>query len=190
MTRHVLHTERLILRPLDSKDAPAIHRLAGAKEISDTTLTVPYPYPFHAAVEWIEKAHREWKAKTAFVFAITLRETKEFIGGIGLHLTPQDQNAEMGFWVGTPFWNLGYCSEAGKEMMRFGFETLQLHRIFARHFPRNLGSGRVMIKLGMKYEGHLREHVRKLDHFEDVLCYGILKDEWEDLTAKAPESPS
>src|SRR5262245_12674962 len=138
MNRHVLNTERLILRALDSRDAPAIHRLAGAKEIADTTLTVPHPYPFHAAVEWIEKAHKEWKAKTAFVFAITLLETKEFIGGIGLHLTPQDQNAEMGFWVGTPYWNQGYCSEAGKAVMQFGFETLKLHRIFARHFPRNV----------------------------------------------------
>jgi len=179
MKKHVLHTERLTLRALESKDAPAVHRLAGAAEIADTTLTIPHPYPFHAAVEWIERAHKEWKAQTAYIFAITLSETHEFIGGIGLHLSMADQNAEIGFWVGKPYWNKGYTSEAARAVMHFGFETLKLHKIFGRHFPRNIASGRVMIKLGMKYEGHMREHVRKLDHFEDVMCYGILQTEWQ-----------
>jgi ribosomal-protein-alanine N-acetyltransferase len=178
MIRHVLQTERLTLRQLDSKDAPAIHRLAGAAEIADTTLTVPHPYPFHAAVDWIERAQKEWKAKTAYIFAMTLKETKEFIGGIGLHLVPQDQIAELGFWIGKPFWNLGYTSEASQILVKFGFETLQLHKIYGRYFPRNPASGRIMVKLGMQYEGLLREHVRKLDHYEDVVCYGLLKKDW------------
>jgi ribosomal-protein-alanine N-acetyltransferase len=179
MKKHVLHTERLLLRPLESKDAVAVHRLASAAEIADTTLTIPHPYPFHAAVEWIDRGHKEWKAETAFIFAITLRESKDLIGGIGLHLNNHDRNAEMGFWIGKPYWNQGFCSEAGRVMLQFGFETLGLHRIFARHFPRNAASSKVIAKLGMKYEGHLREHVRKLDRFEDVVCYGILQSEWK-----------
>jgi RimJ/RimL family protein N-acetyltransferase len=179
MKKQVLETERLILRPLEARDATSVHRLASAPEIADTTLTFPHPYPFHAAVEWIERAHKEWKAETAYIFAITLKETKEFLGGIGLHLTIHDRNAEMGFWVGKPFWNCGYCSEAAFAMMKFGFQTLGLHRIYGRHFPRNIASGKVLTKVGMKYEGHLRQHVRKADHFEDVICYGILKSEWK-----------
>ena len=184
MKKQVLITERLTLRPLDSRDATAIHRLASDSEIADTTLTFPHPYPFHAAVEWIERAHKEWKAETAFIFAITLKESKEFIGGIGLHLSAHDRHAEMGFWVGKPYWNNGYTSEAANAMLKFGFETLDLHKIYGRHFPRNVASGKVLLKIGMKYEGHLREHIRKLDHFEDVVCYGILKPEFNRQDAK------
>ena len=64
-------------------------------------------------------------------------------------------------------------------MVRYGFDTLALHRIFASHFKHNLASGRSLTKIGMKYEGCQREHLRKWDQFVDSELYGILRREWE-----------
>jgi RimJ/RimL family protein N-acetyltransferase len=84
--------------------------------------------------------------------------------------------AEMGYWIGKPFWNHGYCTEAAKRLVRFGFEALQLNRILARHLSRNPASGRVMEKIGMQYEGCLRQHIKKWGVFEDLKIYAILKE--------------
>ena len=66
-------------------------------------------------------------------------------------------------------------------MLRYGFEQLDLNRILARYFAENLQSERVMEKLGMKYEGRLRQHVRKWGAFVDVVICGILRSEYEEL---------
>jgi RimJ/RimL family protein N-acetyltransferase len=65
-------------------------------------------------------------------------------------------------------------------MLRYGFQDLSLHRIFASHFGHNPASGRVVRKLGMRNEGCQREHLRKWDRFVDSELYGILRQEWED----------
>jgi RimJ/RimL family protein N-acetyltransferase len=72
----------------------------------------------------------------------------------------------------------GFATEAGAALLRYGFETLGLNRIFAHHMRRNPASGRVMQKLRMRYEGSLRQHFRRNDRFEDLECYGILKQEY------------
>ena len=99
------------------------------------------------------------------------------IGAVGLRLELDDRRAELGYWIGKPYWNQGYCTEAARAAIQFGFEQLELNRIFANHFVRNPASGRVMQKLGMVYEGRLRQHVKKWDAFEDLELYGILKDD-------------
>jgi len=62
--------------------------------------------------------------------------------------------------------------------VRFAFESLDLHRVMGHHLTRNPASGRVMQKIGMTHEGTLRKHVYKLDVFEDVECYGMLREEF------------
>ena len=93
----------------------------------------------------------------------------------------------MGYWVGAPYWGRGYCTEAARAILRYGFEELGLHRIHAQHFARNPASGRVMQKIGMVYEGRQHEHVRKWDRFEDSDLYGILASDWV-AQAEAQES--
>jgi len=85
-------------------------------------------------------------------------------------------NAEIGYWVAPEFWNKGYCTEALKEVIRFGFEELKLHKIVARHMIHNLASGRVMQKAGMKLEAFLRQDVFKNGKFVDMAVYSIIKD--------------
>ena len=118
------------------------------------------------------------RARQQAVFAVTLKPAGTLIGTVGLRIDDEDQRAELGYWIGKPFWGHGYCTEAARCVLQFGFEQVGLNRIFAHHFSRNPASGRVMQKLGMSHEGHLPQHVRKWDGFEDLELYGIVKSQW------------
>ena len=111
--------------------------------------------------------------------AVTLLSDGRQIGGIGLRVDDQHKNAELGYWLGVPYWGQDYATEASRRMLRFGFEDLQLHRIYASHFSHNPASGRILRKLGMRYEGCQREHLLKWDRFVDSELYGILRREWQ-----------
>lgn len=167
----VLTTERLVLRRMQSSDAPAIYALAGNREVAMNTLTIPHPYPDGAAEEWIER-----RAKDGF--AITLRDSGELVGSIGIHVDADDARGEVGYWIGVPHWGRGYASEAAKALIDYAFETLELNKVHAAHFARNPASGRVMQKLGMTYEGTLRQHHNKWGEYVDVAVYSILRSEW------------
>ena len=186
-----LQTDRLLLRPLQPADAPAVQRLAGAWEIADTTLRIPHPYPDGVAIEWINTLGAAWEKGTSVTYAITLRETAVLIGAIGLDVSKQSSWGELGYWIGVSSWNRGYCTEAARAILTFGFGELQLHRIQARHLTRNPSSGRVLQKIGMRLEGVLREAVRKWDRFEDLAVYGLLASDQaatgEPVTAPIPD---
>lgn len=182
----VLHTARLLLRPFEPPDAPAVETLAGAFEIADATLTVPHPYPPGAAVEWIASHAARWETGAGVTFAIVEREEGAVVGAIGLAIVPKYRHAELGYWVGVPFWNRGYCTEAGRAVLECGFRELGLHRIHARHLTRNPASGRVMQKLGMQLEGIQRGGTLKWGKFEDLAMYAILEPEWTSPPAAAP----
>lgn len=158
-------------------DAPVVQRLAGAREIADTTLTIPHPYPDGAAEEWIRTHEEAWNRRERATFAIT-SEPDGLIGAIGLDLALSHGRAELGYWVGRPFWNRGYATEAVRAVIAFGFETLGLNRIWARHLTRNPASGRVMVKAGMRFEGILRQHVIKWERPEDLAAYAIVRAEY------------
>lgn len=176
--RPVLRTERLVLRPFELRDATDVQRLAGALEVADTTMTIPHPYPDGAAEAWISTHDPAWAARTLATFAIADRETDALRGAVGLMLAMPHLRAELGYWIGLPFWNRGYCTEAVRAVLAFGFDTLGLHRIEARHLMRNPSSGRVMQKVGMTCEGVNRGAFLKGETFEDAAIYAILRDEW------------
>lgn len=182
--RPTLETERLILRPFRLSDAGDVQRLAGAAEISATTLDIPHPYPRGAAEEWIRSHRPTFEEGLGVHFAITLRETETLVGAIGLLITPRHNRAELGYWIGVPYWNNGYATEAVRAVVAYGFRVLGLHRICANHFPRNPASGRVMQKAGMTLEGTLRQHVKKGTAYEDLVTYGLLRDEFMRLTGE------
>lgn len=170
-----LETTRLKLRPYSHDDIAELVTLIGAREVAATTLRIPHPYTEKDAHEFIAMLHDDSECR----FAVTLRDDGQLIGGIGLRLAPQHRHAELGYWLGVPYWGRGYATEAAREMLRYGFEDLRLHRIFASHFKNNPASGRVLRKLGMRYEGCQREHIRKWDQFLDSELYGILRQDWD-----------
>ncbi|HYK04222.1 MAG TPA: GNAT family protein [Thermoanaerobaculia bacterium] len=182
-----LRTSRLILRPFQDTDAPAVQRLASAREVALNTLTVPHPYPDGAAEAWIVAQRDEFENGMLHNFAAAAGE--ELIGSIGL-MMKGERIAEIGYWIGVPYWGRGYASEAAAELIRHGFEDLGLERIYAGYYARNEASGRVLQKLGMVYEGTMRRHVCKWGEYLDVVCYGLLRDEWLSSATRSTASPA
>jgi RimJ/RimL family protein N-acetyltransferase len=176
-----LLTGRLSLRPYLFADAPAVQRLAGAREVADTTTNIPHPYEDGLAEQWIASHPGELAAGRMLVCAVTDRGTDDLLGTVSLRFTPEHAQAELGYWIAVPFWGRGYATEASRALLEHGFATFGLHRVQARHFVRNPASGRVMQKLGMVYEGTLRQAIRKWGRFEDVALYGLLAAEWRRL---------
>jgi RimJ/RimL family protein N-acetyltransferase len=173
-----LQTERLVLRPFELADAPVVQRLAGSRAIADTTLSIPHPYPEGAAEEWIQSHAPRYREGRLATFAISSPPDRSVLGAVGLVIVPAHATAELGYWVGEPYWGRGYATEASGALLEFGFRTLRLHRIHAHHLVRNPASGRVMQKLGMRLEGTHRHAIRKWGIFEDVAHYAILETEW------------
>ncbi len=172
-------TQRLVLQPFALNDAADVQRLAGDWAVADTMVNVPHPYPDDAAEAWISGHAERFEQREILVLAVTLRPTGELAGCISLALRGSDNKAEMGYWMGVPYWNHGYCSEAARMLVAYGFERMGLHRIYAFHFARNPASGRVMQKAGMSYEGTLRQHVKKWERYEDLVAYGALRSEYQ-----------
>jgi [ribosomal protein S5]-alanine N-acetyltransferase len=174
-----IETVRLILRPFTMADAADVQRLAGDHAIADTTLNIPYPYEDGMAEQWISKHADTFDKGRGLILAITTKRDGCLIGAISLMAIAQGHQAELGYWVGKPYWNQGYCTEAGHALLRFAFVELQLKRVHCSHLSRNPASGRVMHKLGMAHEGQRRQHVSKWDKLEDLELYGILRHEWQ-----------
>ncbi len=172
----VLRTARLVLRSLALTDVPTVTRLAGAREVAATTLRIPHPYAEEHARQFISACPAEAEAGRAFVFAITAGD--ELCGAVGLHIEAQHRHAELGYWIGVPYWGRGYATEAARAVVAFGFETLKLERVFAHHFAQNPASGRVLQKIGMRHEGRMRHHFLKWDQFVDAELYGVLRSEF------------
>ena len=177
-----LTTERLLIRSFNIGDAPTVQQLAGDRVIADTTRIVPHPYADGLADEWIQSHQLPGPESTSIELAITLRKETTLVGAISLvEINRKDSRAELGYWIGKPFWGLGYCTEAAAELLEYAFQTLGLNRVSARHLARNAASGRVLEKIGMIHEGCLRQHNKKWETFEDVVIHGILAAEWADL---------
>jgi RimJ/RimL family protein N-acetyltransferase len=170
-----LKTSRLRIRPYSDADIPELLPLIGTREVAATTLRIAHPYTEQDARDFFELA----KEPDKLWLAVTLRADGRQIGGIGMRIEPQHRHAELGYWLGVAYWGQGYATEAAREMLRYGFEELGLHRIFATHFKHNAASGRILKKVGMQYEGSQREHLLKWGEFADSEMYGILRREWE-----------
>jgi len=173
-----IQLERLILRPFRLEDINIVQELAGDKYIAEMTLYIPHPYEDGMAEEWIETHIENFNEDRSLELAIVHKEEKYLIGAISIGCHKKFDHGELGYWIGRKYMNNGYCTEASKGIVRYAFEEMKLNRIFARHLGKNPASGKVMKKLGMKYEGLLRQHVRKWGKYEDLVYYGLLKDEY------------
>jgi RimJ/RimL family protein N-acetyltransferase len=179
-----LETARLVLRPFRLDDAPDVQRLAGDRAIAATTLAIPHPYVDGMAQKWISKHQTYFDQGKGITFAISRRTDGSLVGAMSLMGLEADHQAELGYWVGRPYWDQGFCTEAGEAVLRYAFTQLDLVRVHCHHFARNPASGRVMRKLGMQHEGTRRRHVKKWGKFEDVELYGILQEDWKKAAKK------
>jgi RimJ/RimL family protein N-acetyltransferase len=169
----LIETDRLRLSELSEADIPELVPLIGAREVAANTLRIPHPYFEEHAREFLASPRQPGELR----LGIRLQEDGKFCGGMGLHPQPQHRSAELGYWIGMPYWGNGYATEAASAVVRYGFERLNLNRIFAHHFKRNPASGRVLQKIGMKHEGCLRQAVTKWGELIDLEMYVILREE-------------
>jgi [ribosomal protein S5]-alanine N-acetyltransferase len=170
---HSLETARLILREFSASDIAELVPLIGAPEVAATTLRIPHPYEEKHAREFLASVRKQHELR----LAIRLKSDGRLVGGIGLHPENEHRRAELGYWIGVPFWGNGYATEAGRELVGYGFEKAKLNRIFATVFRGNRASERVLLKLGMHHEGRIREGVLKWGKFLDLELYSILRRE-------------
>jgi ribosomal-protein-alanine N-acetyltransferase len=170
---HSLETARLILHEFSESDIAELVPLIGAPEVAATTLRIPHPYEERHAREFLATVAKENELR----LAIRLRSNGRLCGRMGLHPEMQHRRAELGYWIGVPFWGNGYATEAAREVVRYGFERLHLNRIFATHFKGNEKSGRVLEKIGMRHEGSIRQGVLKSGKFIDLEMYSILRED-------------
>jgi ribosomal-protein-alanine N-acetyltransferase len=126
------------------------------------------------AEAWISTHAHAFADGTGITLAITLRAEGTFVGAVTLEISQEHSRASLGYWLGMAYWGQGLATEAARALVTYGFQTLRLHRIHAQHLTRNPQSGRIMVKLGMRHEGTLRQHRRKWGAFEDVDLYGML----------------
>lgn len=188
MTAPVLESARLLLRPFSAADAPEVQRLAGSRAIADTTLNIPHPYEDGMAEAWIARHPAAFDAGELATFAITLKAGGALLGAISLTIERRFDRAELGYWIAEPYWGNGYCTEAAHRVVDYGFGELRLNRIHATHLARNPASGRVMQKIGMTKEGLARQHSKKWQEFEDLVLYGLLREEWPGRDSQGSDS--
>jgi len=100
------------------------------------------------------------------------------IGTVTLRLEKDHKRAEIAYWLGVPYWGKGYATDAIKKAIDFGFNSIGLNRIWATVMKKNIASNKVLIKNGFNHEGTFSKHDLKWGNFEDVLYYGLLKEDY------------
>ena len=163
-----IETQRLILRPFRAEDGPAMFRnWAGDSAVTESA-----------------EIAAAWETQTAsdpafYQWAIELKTLGEPIGSISaIHINEAVESAELGWCIGRPWWGRGIMPEAGAAVIAFLFDAVGLNRVAARYDTRNAKSGRVMQKLGMTFEGVLRQAGRCNAGRCDEAFYSILRSEY------------
>ena len=168
------NTTRLTLRPFSLLDAIEVQRLAGDARITETTINIPHPYLEGVAEEWISKHQSMFADKKLLTLAVVNRQDGQLVGAASLLDWQHTQaRAELAYWIGAPYWGMGYCTEAVVERVRHAKEELKITRIVGRCFSRNKASERVMLRAGLSPEGLLPRHVLKNGRYEDISLFGL-----------------
>ena len=189
----IFETERLYAREFVREDADGVFEYAGNLESSGFQEFSPESY--EDVVKFVESrlAAQIEEPRRFYDAVLCLKDTDEMIGAMGLYLTDERRQAEIGYNLKRRFWNTGYATEAAKGFLRFGFLGLDLHRIYAKCDDRNIASYRVMEKIGMRREGHMicseyRRTFGKLG-WRSMYHYAILQKEYLMGLADGDHSP-
>lgn len=172
-----LKSERLYLKPINLSDLEAIHQLHSLPETDEfNTLGIPQNIEQTQAIveEWISENQKENNR----IFTFTITTQNHFIGLIALNLGKEKyKNAEVWYKLHSDFWNKGYATEALKTVINFGFDVLMLHRIGAGCAVENIGSARVLAKVGMTLEGRKRQNLPLKTGWSDNFEFAILSSD-------------
>jgi RimJ/RimL family protein N-acetyltransferase len=170
------HRSQILLEPVDLEHAAALQRLASDPAIGATS-NLPSPYPRDGAVRFVRQALRRWRAGRDYVFAVI-----SDAGPVGvcslLAVGEAPRAAELGYWIGRPFWGEGYATEAARRVVRFGFRELALDRVRSSCLVRNPASRRVLEKVGFKATGVGGNANPKWSAGERFMLYELTRAHW------------
>ena len=172
-----METNRLIIRPFAVEDAEDLYAYLSREKV------VRYePYPPFTREQAAEEAVR--RASDANFYAVVLRETGRVIGN--LYFAPGDFDTwELGYVFHDAYWGRGYATEACRVLLMEAFAKENVHRVIAMCNPENTASWRLMERLGMRRESHLRKNIwfRRDENdqpvWQDTYEYAILWEEWQ-----------
>ncbi|MFI6597332.1 GNAT family N-acetyltransferase [Nonomuraea sp. NPDC050536] len=177
-------TERLVLRPFTPDDLHPLHAYESRPDV--TRYLYWEPRDLDTVRTHLDKKITRVALLNEFDaidLAITLRDTGHLIGNTLLIWTSkQNRQGEVGYILHPDHHGHGYAAEAAREMLRLGFEGLDLHRIIGRLDARNAASARVLEKLGMRREAHLVDNEFIKGEWASELDYAILRSEWDAIT--------
>lgn len=169
---------KINLRPITKDDAASIYKYARNRSISRYTF-LPHPYTRKDADEWVITSTERNASGIDFNMGIELPASGEIIGMISLNnIDVINRNAELGYWLGKPFWGKGYVSEAIELLVNHSFRRFKLNRIYARVMRPNTVSAHLLEKCGFTYEGTLRKNIKRNGRYLDELRYGLLLEDW------------
>ena len=175
-----LKTERLLLRPFNLQDANDVFEYRSDAERARYLPHVPQPYARRAAEETVARNVLEsWETDPTWAIVVNQR----VVGGIWL-MGIQDEIGELGYELSREDWGKGLMVEAVGAVIDWGFESRGLAKIHASADSRNTRSERVMQKVGMSLEGLLRSHFKAREGRSDSVHYGLLREEWQELSAE------
>lgn len=174
-----LETKRMILRKLRMEDVPDVHAYASDPEVSRHVA-----WDTHRSMEdsrtFVGSVIEQYNNGLVSTWGIAEKESGRVIGTCGFVYWNIDHGrSEIGYAIGRDYWGRGMMSEAARAMLKFGFGRMGLNRIEARCEVDNIASARVMEKIGMSYEGILREQMFVKGSYRDLKMYAILKREWD-----------
>ncbi|GAB6988765.1 GNAT family N-acetyltransferase [Paenibacillus pini] len=171
-----IETSRLIIRDFRKEDWIDVHTYASDPKV--TEFMIWGPNSEDETKTYIEEQITKQQSvnRVDFEFGVILKETSQFIGGCGIYI--KERNAEIGYCFSPEYWGHGYATEASEAMLEFGFKQFHVHRVFATCRPGNHASANVMKRIGMKQEGHLREHMWHKGRYHDSYLFSILEHEY------------
>lgn len=178
----IIETERLILRPWEETDAERLYQYA-----KDPLVGPIAGFPVHTSVENSRNVIRNVLSAPE-TYAVVLKEDNGVIGSFGLmigeksNLTKEDNEGEIGYWIGVPFWGKGYIPEATAAVLRYAFEVLKLKTIWCGYYEGNKNSRRVQEKCGFTFH-HKEENalVPLLNERRNLYISQLTAKRWQDM---------
>lgn len=181
-----LETERLSLRKLSLDDSQDLFEYASDVEVAKYTTWEAHK-SIQDSLQFIRSVLEQYEKQQVAAWGIEYRRNGKFIGTCGfISWVPHHARAEVAYALSRKYWRQGLMTEAVRAVVAFGFRTMQLMRIQAVCEVENVASARVMEKVGMKFEGTLREYMFAKGHHRNLKMYSILRRECEAMGSEKP----
>ena len=175
-----IETERLLLRRFTQEDAAAVW----ANWAGDEAVQSRYREPVYATLEEAQgllAKYIAWydESEAYYRWAVIEKKSGECIGQAAyFHIDSKNHCGEIEYCIGQAFQRKGYCTEAVRAIMGFGFEKVNMHKVQITHMAGNGASRGVILKCGLAYEGTLRDYFRDDGAYTDRLYYSMLEGDW------------